>query len=78
MTKPKRDQRGFSIYGETKHSYGGTVTVKQSSSAEGDYCWIFIHNEGTQLNQTSASAHLSRAQARRVMVALGKFLEETK
>lgn len=74
----RRDSRGFRVYCELRHNYGGLVTVKQSSSAEGERCWIFIDNRGTQLiSSPNGSAHLTRAQAKRVMLALQKFLEET-
>lgn len=46
----KKDSRGFKIYGEFEDSYGAQIYIKQSSSAEGNFCWIGVHG-GSTLSQ---------------------------
>lgn len=71
----KRTNRSFTIYGEIKHDYGGLVRVLQSSSAMKHAAWIFINNEGSELEENDA-AHLTVAQARKVIKALEKFIAD--
>lgn len=67
--------RGFRDYGAIQHSYGGTVTIRQSSNAEGDFVWLFINNKGTGLD-TDDAAHLSVDEAKAIIEMLSVFVRE--
>jgi len=80
----KKTNRGFPIYSEFKDTYKNTIRVQMSSSACAPRCWVFVKdkdgNDGVFDKATgqyiSATAHLSKAQARRLARALLKFAEE--
>lgn len=80
----KKTPRGFKIYSEFKDSHQNTIRVQESSSACIRACWIFVKNrqgEEVDLNRvtgesTSATAHLTQAQAKRLAKALLKFVED--
>lgn len=78
---PKKTERGFGIYDEFTDSYGSTVKVQESSSAEGPHVWIFCQNEKygrpdpTGVDRSKDfTPHLSYEQAKRVRDALNDFL----
>lgn len=79
----KKTNRGFNIYSEIKDTHFNTITVQQSSDACIDACWIFVKNkegkDGVWDKATgqwvSSTAHLTKAQAKRVAKALMKFAE---
>ena len=79
----KKTNRGFSIYSEFKDSYRNTVRVQESSAATQHCCWVFVTNEEGKdgvwdpatSSYISATAHLTKAQARRLAKALLKFAE---
>ena len=78
----KRTNRGFWIFSEFKDSYDQTITVQESSSIN-KRCWIFVKNkDGNDGFEDKAgggfhsySAHLSPAQAKRLIKALERFIE---
>lgn len=67
------NDRGFYDYGggPIATTYGHTVTVRESSSAEGPHVWILVNAEKA-LNDTDP--HLSLAQAIAVRTALDQFI----
>jgi hypothetical protein len=69
----KYTERGFRNYGEFKDSYGSIITVRQSSSATVNACWVFCHKETGE----EFSPHLTIKQAKRLITLLGKFINET-
>lgn len=66
----KKTQRGFSIFTQFKDLYGKEVRVQKSSLATKRAVWIF-----TEVETTCAGAHLSVAQAKRVIKALQMFVD---
>jgi len=74
--------RGFRIYSDGKDSYGNRVRIQQSSAACMDAVWIFCDGEddGKMLpgdtKPFKSAPHLTVAQARRVIRALERFIEE--
>lgn len=72
------DNRGFRCYLEMPDAYGAEVRIKESSSAEKKCVWIFVKGGGiTSSGGTNdGAAHLTTAQARRVIAALKAFLED--
>ncbi len=77
----KRTNRGFSIYTEFKDANGHDVRVQKSSWAEKDAVWIFCHKNDEDCilhlgKRQAYSPHLTKAQARRVIKALQKFVDE--
>jgi len=64
--------RGFDTYDQFRDTYDTTVTVRESSAAEGPRCWIFTSHPSGE----DAAAHLDVPQARRVRHALGAFITE--
>ena len=76
MTEPNRSTtgRGFTVYDEFTDTYGSTVIVQESSSAEGARIWIFCRHGG--FPQKANEPHLDVEQARRVRDALDTFIGE--
>jgi len=66
--------RGFITYDEFTDSYGASITIRESSNAEGSHVWIFAEGGGVRKND--GSAHLTVAQAIRVRDALNAFIAE--
>ena len=77
----KRTPRGFAIYGEYKDANNQIVRIQESSRADGPLVWIFCNDEdGNDVVMhlgvpQSRSPHLTKAQARRVAMALLKFAD---
>lgn len=78
----RRTQRGFAIFGEFKDSHGNAVRVQESSAADGRMAWVFCHApDGTEATHhvsghlVSISPHLTRAQARKLIAALTRFVD---
>lgn len=69
-----QDQRGFFQYAELTDTYGATVRVKESSSAEEAKVWIF--SEGGAVNGNKGAAHLSLEQAKQVRDALTEWIKD--
>lgn len=69
---PRKTNRGFSIYSKFKDLNGSEIRVQESSLATTSAVWIFCHNDNPGLK---GDAHLSVAQAKRVVVALQKFID---
>jgi hypothetical protein len=80
----KKTNRGFLIYGKLVDIYDQTVSVVESSSAEGPRVWVFCKDKDGReaiehLGQLQArSPHLTPAQARRVAKALLRFADTSK
>lgn len=74
--------RGLKDFVSITDSYGMTVTVRQSSSAEGPHCWVFCKDrDGNDAiihlgRPTARSPHLTPAMARKVAAALITFADE--
>lgn len=68
------NDRGFLTYagGPIATDYGHTITVRESSSAEGPHLWLFI---GESEQTEKGSPHLSLAQAITLRAALDQFIE---
>jgi hypothetical protein len=67
-----KTQRGFTIYGEFKDTKGQSIRVQKSSAACVDAVWVCASTpEGSD-----GSPHLNRTQAKRLIKALTKFVEE--
>lgn len=79
----KKTARGFGIFSEFKDSKGNTVRVQKSSAACVDAAWIFVTDpEGESAVEhmgalSGHAAHLTKAQARRLIRGLLKFVNET-
>lgn len=77
----KKTKRGFRVYAEFKDSKANTIRVQESSAACVDAVWIFAtdmdgKSAHTHLSEPlGVSPHLNRAQARRLITALTKFVE---
>lgn len=82
----KRTNRGFKIYSEFKDTYGNKITVQESSSACAARVWVFTENsKGDDCSfdtatgmYISAAPHLSVSNAKRLVKALTKFIEDNK
>ncbi len=81
----KRTNRGFAVYAKFKDSYGNAIRVQESSSAERRAVWVFCHpiDKATgeeKRNSDGAlvdwSPHLTKTQAKRLVRALQKFIDE--
>lgn len=70
----KRTQRGFAVYGLIKDSRGVVLRVQQSSAMGGPYVWLFV-DDVKQVYREEPAPHLNRAQAKRVIKALQRFVE---
>ena len=73
-TARRTTPRGFVIYDEFTDTYGNSVHVQESSSAEGARVWIFCNDGG--FPDEAVPAHLDVAQAKRVRDALDAFISE--
>ena len=69
-----QDARGFFQYGELTDTYGATVRVKESSSAEESKVWIVT--QGGSVNGNNGAAHLNLEQAKRVRDALEEWIKD--
>lgn len=69
------NDRGFYDYGggPIPTSYGHTITVRESSSAEGPHVWLFIDTTGAVSKQ--GDPHLNLAQAITLREALSQFID---
>lgn len=82
MTR-RRTPRGFRVYAEFRDSYRNTIRVQQSSAGGMGHVWIFVKDgDGNEVVEhlgkpTAVSPHLSRAQAKRLIAALQKHIDET-
>lgn len=70
------NDRGFLVYGGTavNTSYGHTVRVQESSSAEGPHVWLFI-GESSLPRMSAMDPHLSLADAIEIRDRLTQFIE---
>lgn len=68
------NDRGFLTYagGPIATDYGHTITVRESSAAEGPHVWLFI---GESERTEKGSPHLSLAQALMLRAALDQFID---
>lgn len=88
LNKPKKKRkykvtaRGFSVFDEFKDSKGNEIRVQMSSAAEKCCCWVFCHGPDGKSAYThmgelgSYSPHLTKAQAKRLIRGLTKFVED--
>lgn len=65
--------RGFNGFAEFEDTYGCTVRVQQSSSAERDCVWVYT--SGGHAGDNDGHAHLNARQARILRDALNEFLD---
>lgn len=72
MTARSTTERGFAIYDEFTDTYGGEVSVQESSIATDCRVWIFVRH----YRETGGGAHLNIEQAKRVRDALDAFIRE--
>ncbi len=73
----KQDDRGFYEYGDVTDDRGTTATVKESSAADGPYCWVFIKEAGAYRPKPGKSSlHVNESQARELVEALTKWLDQ--
>ena len=73
-----REGRGLRQYGkEMRCSYGTRINVRESSSAEGSYVWLFMEQQFySDQPVKDASAHLSVKQARELVRRLQTWLDD--
>lgn len=69
----KKDLRGFAVFTTFEDTYGATVTIKESSSAEGKRGWLFVKGGGIKNND--GAVHFDNRQARRMIKALENYLK---
>ncbi len=81
MRDTKRDfianSRGFTCFLQMDDSYGREVRVTESSSAEGNYVWVFTEIPPASCTvepADTAAAHLNAEQARELIDALNRWL----
>lgn len=75
MTKTPR---GFTIYSQFKDSDGQAVSIQESSSATQRHVWIFCTTRDDDgLPKVCLGPHLTVSQAKRVIKALQRFVEES-
>lgn len=70
--------RGFYDYGSpVETSYGDVVSLRESSSAEGPHCWLYIQDrpEGRAIEGQSA-AHMSLTEAIAIRDRLNAFIDQ--
>lgn len=78
----KYTQRGFRNYADAKDSHGINYVIRESSAAGNRCVWLFIHDpEYYKKDETTGqdlvpALHLTEAQAKRVITALQKFINE--
>lgn len=71
---PKRNGRGFAVYADFQDLYGCNVHIVRSSLVGPRAVWI--QNEVTHhMGEHLGNAHLSVAQAKRVIRALQAFVD---
>lgn len=80
----RKTNRGFRVFSEFRDSYGSTIRVQESSSAEEVAVWIFCKNAqcgradplGAVLGgaEPDFTPHLNVAQAKRLRSALDRFI----
>ena len=70
----RRTNRGFAIYTQFKDLYGKDVRVQASSLATRRAVWIFPETS-MHMGEPQAGAHLTVAQAKRVIKALQAFVD---
>lgn len=68
----KYTPRGFRNYAEFSDSYGSTITVRESSSAERHCVWVFCRKPTGE----EFAPHLNKKQARMLIKALEKFIND--
>ena len=78
----RRNKRGFRVYSESKDTEGTPFTVSESSNALERCVRIYVHDPEYRHTDPryaglnlSPCLHLNEAQARRILIALTKFLE---
>ena len=79
----KRTNRGFAIYGQVKDTRGCVVRIQASSASTPDAVWIFCDDVngvytrplGSEIPSPDPAPHLTRAQAKRVIRALQRFVD---
>lgn len=77
----KRGDCGFHQYGADHIcTYGTTISVYESSSAEGPHCWLNLKNgpelSGPYADPHEGTAHLNPEQARLLIRRLQTWLDE--
>ncbi len=73
-----KTNRGFRIYSEFTDTYKSKVRIQMSSNVL-KRCWIFVKNDGKSPESnliTDGAIHLSDGQAKLVIKALEKFLQD--
>lgn len=75
----KYTSRGFRNYSEQKDTYGVPFRLRESSAAGIRAVWLFVddpkHMRTVVGGKVPPALHLSEANARRLIVALQKFLD---
>jgi hypothetical protein len=68
------NDRGFLTYagGPIATDYGHTITVRESSAAEGPHVWLFVTDS---MKSNKINPHLSLAQAIALRAALDQFID---
>jgi len=78
----KYTNRGFRNYADAKDSYGINYVIRESSAAMKRCVWLFIHDHAHYKKDEvtgydlSPALHLTESQAKRVIKALQKFINE--
>lgn len=75
LGEPVSTPRGFLTYGggPLPSDYGHTITVRESSAAEGPHVWLFI--DATEATSTQGDPHLTLAQAIALRERLSQFID---
>ena len=74
-----KDDRGLTTFADFRCAYGTEIRVKESSAASGPHIWIFMEEDlriMTKAEPGMASAHLTFAQARKLVKALETAMAE--
>ena len=74
---PEDPKRGGWAWARFHDSYGSEIVVKPSSAGKEDTVWVFAHADPTRLLpwMTEFSPHLTRAQAKKLIRGLQKFVD---
>lgn len=78
----KYTNRGFRNYADAKDSYGINYVIRESSASGQRRVWLFVHDEKHYYkdevtgSDIAPALHLTEAQAKRVINALQKFVNE--
>lgn len=72
----KKTNRGFTIYGEVPDSRGCIVRVQQSSAWGMEHAWIFTDDPNGVYTDGKPSPHLTKDQAKLVIEALQRFVDD--